>query len=140
MDAKEYLKKVEDNECIIANKQIEMQYWIDMATGISSGMGGERVQATKTSHPMENKVVEASLIDDEIKRLKAEIKEVINTIQLLPRMEYDILYRVYIRHMPIKVASIDAKRSYSWGKAMHNRALNELQKILDARESKNVQK
>ena len=134
MDAKEYLKKVEDNECIIANKQIEMQYWIDLATGITSGMGGERVQATKTSHPMENKVVEASLIDDEIKRLKAEIKEVINTIQLLPKREYDILYKVYIRHMPLKVACIDAKKSYSWGKTIHSKALVGLQRILDERE------
>jgi hypothetical protein len=134
MDAKEYLQRVEDNECIIANKQIEKQYWIDLATGITSGMGGERVQATKTSHPMESKLVEASLIDDEIKVLKAEIKEVINTIQLLPRWEYDILYKVYVQHKPIKVASIDAKKSYSWGKAMHNKALNSLQKILDDRE------
>lgn len=134
MDAKEYLQRVEDNECIIANKQIERQYWIDLARGITSGMGGERVQATKTSHPMESKLVEASLIDDEIRRLKGEIQEVINTIQLLPRGEYDILHKVYVQHMPIKVASIDSKKSYSWGKGLHNKALNSLQKILDDRE------
>lgn len=134
MDAKEYLQKVEDNESIIANKYIEMQYWIDLARGITSGMGGERVQATKTSHPMESKLVEASLIEDEIKRLKAEIKEVINTIQLLPKREYDILYKVYIRHLPIKAASIDAKKSYSWGKMVHAKALDSLQKVLDERE------
>ncbi len=134
MDAKEYLQRVADNECIIANKQIERQYWIDLARGITSGMGGERVQSTKTSHPMESKLVEASLIDDEIRRLKEEIQEVINTIQLLPRSEYDILHKVYVQHMPIKVASIDSKKSYSWGKGLHNKALNSLQKILDDRE------
>jgi len=131
--AREYLEKILHNERIIKNKQIEREYWMELASGITAGMGGERVQSSKTSHPMENKVVEAALIDQEIDRLKKEIAEIIATIELLPVEEYDFLHKVYVQHIPLKDVHVDSGKSYSWAKTMHNRALGRLQYILDER-------
>lgn len=139
MTAKEYLDKIWHNERIIKNKQIEREYWMDLASGISASIGGDRVQSTKTSHPMESKVMEAIKIDEEIDNLKSEIAEIISTIQLLPTDEYDVLHKVYVQHMPIKGVYIESK-SYSWVKSTHKKALEDLQKILDNREkTKTVQ-
>ena len=133
--AKEYLEKILHNERIIKNKQIEREYWMDLASWITASIGGERVQSSKTSHPMENKVVEAALIDQEIDRLKKEIAEVIDTIQQLPTEEYDFVHKVYVQHIPLKEVHVDSGKSYSWAKTMNNRALCSLQYILDKREN-----
>jgi hypothetical protein len=111
---------------------------MDLASGITAGMGGERVQATKTSHPMENKVVEAALIDQEIDRLKKEIADIIGTIQQLPTEEYDFLHKVYVQHLSLKTVQAENERSYSWVTTTHSRALNSLQYILDEREKAGV--
>lgn len=135
MTAREYLEKIWHNERVIKNKQIEREYWMELASGISASIGGERVQSTKTSHPMENKVVEAAIIDQEIDRLKKEIAEIIDTIQLLPTEEYDFLHKVYVQHIPFKNVYVDGGKSSSWAKTVHKKGLNGVQIILDKRES-----
>ena len=132
--AREYLEKIWHNERIIRNKQIERKYWMELAAGITAGMGGDRVQSTKTTHPMENKVVEAALIDQEIDRLKKEIADIIETIQQLPTDEYDFLHKVYVQHLSLKAVQAESEKSYSWVTSTHNRALNSLQYILNERE------
>ena len=132
--AREYLEKIWHNERIILNKEIERKYWLGLATGITANMGGERVQASKTSHPMENQVVEAALIDQEIDRLKKEIADIIDSIQQLPTDEYEFLHKVYIQHLSLKAVQAESKKSYSWATTTHKRALKKLQYILDHRE------
>lgn len=136
--AREYLEKIWHNERIIRNKQIERKYWMELAAGITAGMGGDRVQSTKTTHPMENKVVEAALIDQEIDKLKKEIAEIIETIQKLPTDEYDFLHKVYVQHLSLKEVQAVTGMSYSWTTNTHSRALNNLQYILDEREKAGV--
>ena len=136
--AKEYLEKIWHNERIIRNKQIERKYWMELASGITASMVGERVQSSKTSHPMENKVVEAALIDQEIDRLKKEIAEIIATIEQLPVEEYDFLHKVYVQHLSLKTVQAESERSYSWVTTTHSRALKNLQYILDEREKAGV--
>lgn len=135
MTAREYLEKIWHNERIIRNKQIERKYWMDLASGIAAGMGGERVQSTKDMHPMENKVVEAAIIDQEIDRFKKEIAEIIETIQKLPTEEYDFLHKVYVQRKDMKEIYVDGYKSNSWAKTMHKKALNSLQRVLDERET-----
>jgi len=132
--AKEYLEQIRRNECIIRNKQIERKYWMELASGITAGMGGDRVQSTKNTHPMESKVVEAAMIDQEIDRLKAEIADIISTIQRLPTEEYDFLHKVYVQHLSLKEVQAISEKSYSWVTTTHSRALYSLQYILDHRE------
>ncbi len=134
LTAREYLEKIWHNERIIKNKQIERKYWMELASGISASIGGERVQSSKTSHPMESKVLEAAIIDQEIARLKKEIAEIIETIQMLPTEEYDFVHRVYVQHISMKEVYLEDDKSYSWAKMVHKRALNRLQDILDERE------
>jgi DNA-directed RNA polymerase specialized sigma24 family protein len=83
---------------------------------------------------MENKVVEAALIDQEIDRLKKEIAGIIDTIQKLPTEEYDFLHKAYVQHLSLKEVQSASGMSYSWVTTTHGRALNSLQRILDERE------
>lgn len=80
---------------------------------------------------MENQVIEAVLIEEEIERLKGEIAEIINTIERLKATEYDFLHKMYVQHLSMKTICTTMRKSYSWAKAVHNRALKNLQRILD---------
>lgn len=134
MDAREYLEQIEKNECIIANKQIEKKYWMDIATGTTANVTGERVQTSGDGHAKEKQIVEMVLIDEEIERLKGEIAEIISTLERLKAAEYDFLHKMYVQRLSLKEAQAVMKKSYSWAKSTHNKALLNLQKILDEQE------
>lgn len=134
VEAREYLEQIEKFETIIANKEIEKRYWLDMATGISVKMDGERVQTSGDNHSMENQVVEAVLIDEEIARLKAEIASIIRTLERLKTSDYDFLHKIYIQRMTLK--EIQGGKSYSWATSKHSRALKRLQEILDEKKER----
>lgn len=134
MDAREYLEQIEKNECIIANKQIEKKYWMDIATGTTANVTGERVQTSGDGHAKEKQIVEMVLIDEEIERLKGEIADIISTLERLNSIEYNFLHKMYVQHLSLKEVQAALKKSYSWAKKTHNRALNNLQKILDGQE------
>ena len=136
MDAREYLGIIEKNECIIANKQIEKEYWLGIATGTTSKMGGERVQSSGSKNPMACQVVEAVTIDEEIAMLKAEIAEVIATLQKLSVSDYNFLHKVYVQHLSLKEVQEMMKKSYSWATSKHNEAIRNLQKILDGKKER----
>lgn len=131
MDAREYLEQIEKNECIIANKQIEKKYWLDIATGTTAKVGGERVQTSGDGHNMEKQIVEVVLIDEEIERLKGEIAEIISTLERLNAIEYNLLHKMYVQHLSLKDVCATMRKSYSWAKKAHNRALKNLQRILN---------
>lgn len=135
MDAREYLEQIEKNECIIANKQIEKKYWLDMAKGTTANVTGERVQSSSDGHSMEKQIIEVVLIDEEIERLKGEIAEIISTLQRLKKSEYDFLHKMYVQHLSLKEVQTVSGKSYSWATTTHNRALRNLQKILDGQEN-----
>lgn len=132
MEAKEYLEQIKKNERIIANKRIEKQYWLDMAQGTSVKLGGDRVQTSSNKHPMESQVLEAVTIDEEIARLKEEIAGIIKTIEQLNTEDYCILHKMYVQHLSMKEIQVDVGMSYSWVSTTKNRALRNLQRILDA--------
>ena len=134
MDAREYLEQIEKNECIIANKQIEKKKWLDIATGTTAKVGGERVQTSGDGHTMEKQIVEVVLIDEEIERLKGQIAEIIATLERLRMSEYDFLHKLYVQHLSMKDIQAASGKSYSWATTTHNRALMNLQKILDGQE------
>ena len=134
MDAREYLEQIEKNECIIANKQIEKKYWMDIATGTTANVTGERVQTSGDGHAKEKQIIEMVLIDEEIERLKGEIAEIISTLQKLKKSEYDFLHKMYVQHLSLKEVQAAMKKTYSGAKSTHVRALRNLQKILDGQE------
>ena len=49
-EAQLYLEQVWKQECIIKNKLIEKQQWMDIALGITASMEGEVVQSSGTKN------------------------------------------------------------------------------------------
>lgn len=131
MDAREYLEQIEKYEKMIANKQIEKLYWLEIATGTTAKVGGERVQTSGDGHNMEKQIVEVVLIVEEIDRLKGEIAAIISKLEQLEAKEYDFLHKMYVQHLSLKEIQAVYGKSYSWAKTMHNRALWNLQRILN---------
>lgn len=131
MIAREYLEQIEKNERLIKNKQFEREYWLGLATNTTANLGGERVQTSGNKQPMELQVIEAVQADEEIKRLKQEIADIISTIQRLSAEDYDFLHQVYVQHKSLKEVHIEAGMSYSWATTTHQRALEHLQALLD---------
>ena len=136
MDAREYLEQIEKFEKIIANKEIEKKYWLDMAKGTSVKMDGERVQTSSDGQSMANQVVEAVMIDEEIARLKEQIADIIRTLERLKANDYDFLHKVYIQRKTLKEIHEEKKNSYSWSTSTHSRALRNLQAILDEKKER----
>lgn len=136
MDAREYLEQIEKFEKIIANKEIEKKYWLDMAKGTSVKMDGERVQTSSDGQSMANQVVEAVMIDEEIARLKEQIAGIIRTLERLKTSDYDFLHKVYIQRKTLKEIHEEKKNSYSWATSTHSRALRNLQAILDEKKER----
>lgn len=131
VEAREYLEQIEKNERMIKNKQYERAYWLGMATSTTATLGGDRVQTSGNKQQMELQVVEAAQADEDIKRLKREIADIISTIQRLSVEDYDFLHKVYVQHKSLKVVHCEAHKSYSWATTTHQRALERLQAILD---------
>ena len=134
MDAKSYLNIIKRNRALIRTKTAEKQYWLDMAANASSTMDGDRVQSSGSGHSMEIKVVEAVLIDQEIERLKQEIKDVIHTLERLKPNEYKLLHSVYVQERTLKEFRMDEGKSYSWATTTKRKALRNLQKLLEESE------
>lgn len=148
--ANDYLKQLMKCDAIIENKLSEKEYYKRIASGITSNPGGERVQASGSKQRMADAVAKWVDIDREIDKciddqitLRTEIVGVIQ--QLKSAVEYDILHKMYVGVMTEKpdetiaverltfqqIADLYGK-TYSWATTVHGRALQNVQKILDA--------
>jgi queuine/archaeosine tRNA-ribosyltransferase len=140
MNAKEYLQQLEKIEAIIMNKFDEMQHWINIAKGITTQMGTERVQSTGSKQRMEGAVVEYVSLEQEYKEyiadLKAKHNEIIETMQQLEMDDYIFLHNVYVKKQSFSEVAESCQKSYTWATTQHGKALANLQKILDARKQK----
>ena len=145
MKAKDFLKQVEKLDKLIENKLIEKEQWKSIALGVT--VAGKDVKIKGVLHQMDK--VQASgnpqKMSDAINRyidIEREIdacidelvdtkKEVLNVIEQLNAMEYDILHKVYIQHLTFYDIAAVYDNSYSWVTTIHGRALKNVQKILD---------
>ena len=137
MKAKDYLKQVQKIDVIIKNKIIEKEQWMSMATSTTASSDGERVQSSGSQQKMADVVVryvelEAD-IDRHINSLIATKKDVIEVIEQLPAIEYDILHRVYIQYKDLNDVAAEYGKTYSWITTVHGRALQHVQDVLDKR-------
>lgn len=137
MKAKDYLKQVQKIDVIIKNKIIEKEQWMSMATSTTASSDGERVQSSGSQQKMADAVVryvelEAD-IDRHINSLIATKKDVIEVIEQLPAIEYDILHRVYIQYKDLNDVAAEYGKTYSWITTVHGRALQHVQDVLDER-------
>lgn len=137
MNAKDYLQQVQKIDMIIKNKIIEKEQWMSMATSTTASSDGERVQSSGSQQKMADAVVryvelEAD-IDRHINSLIDTKKDVIEVIEQLPAIEYDILHRVYIQYKDLNDVAAEYGKTYSWITTVHGRALQHVQDVLDER-------
>lgn len=138
MNAKEYLKQIRKLDTMIRNKIAEQQQWKNIALGIVAHNDGERVQSSGNQQKMANAVeryvdIEAE-INESIDKLVATKQEVIETIERLDVIEYDLLHMVYVQYFTLEEVANKCGNSYSWATTVHGRALKNVQKILDSGE------
>lgn len=136
IEAKSYLLQVERLDARIDNKLIERQQWRDIALGITSNIGGERVQSSGGQQKMSEAIEKCLDMEKEINSLIDELietkKKVIDTIEkIYSPTEYKILHMRYIQHISLKDIAIKLNREYSWVTTTHGRALKSVQNILD---------
>ena len=147
MDAVYYLERLEKIDRLIENKLAESEFWRTVATGVTVSVptaivNGETVgmEKVKSSSTTSDKMAEAvaNYVDIEeaykleLGALAEEKREIIHTIEMLPFVEYDVIYRIYVEHKSTQEVADAIDKSRSWVAATHNKAVANLQKILDA--------
>lgn len=135
MKARDYLEQIAEWEAKIRNKEYERKNLYESATAITPNYDGERVQSSSDQQTMANKTNVCVDIDRQIEDLKRKIADVIATIEMLPKEEYELLHNVYVKHMDLTTAAeaMDKCKSYSWARGKHGSALQHLQTIIDRR-------
>lgn len=137
MRAIDYLEQIDAYESKIENKIAEIQRLEALATNISPHLSDAKVSSTLNPHRIQDvwvRLMEArSELLDEVDELVALRTEIIKTLELLPRAEYNVLYKIYISHYTVQ--QVADKNNYT-RQAIYDikdRGLEKLQKILDSR-------
>ena len=156
-EAQLYLEQISKLDATIQNKLVEKTQWMDIALGVTSGgestlvyVNGEngksgkyelqnmgRVQSSGGQQKMASAIDRCLDIEREINvlidRLVDTRLEIIQTIEQLNAAEYDVLHKRYIQGMTPDEIAVKKGKSKSWVDTKHGRALQSVQKILDAR-------
>ena len=131
MTAVEYLQQIKRFDYIIANKLKEHRRWVEVADGMGGFSVGDKVQSSRNLHKGADAISNYIDIEREIDELKRKRQELINTLQLLSPIEYDILYKLYIEDHVLKELASEYHKSYAWVKEKKSKALKHLQEILE---------
>ena len=154
MNAKQYLEQVKKIDKIIFNKQSEIEQWKTIAESITVPII-ERVQTSGNPQKMAeavHRIVEIQNdISECINRYSSIKMDIIKTIEILPAEEYDLLHKVYIgrtinaklpgsskpekitEYMTLKEYASMKNRTYNWATVVYGRALRNVQRELDKR-------
>lgn len=137
MNAKAFLQQIEKLDTLIANTEVDVQFWRDLATNTAVNMSGERVQSSGNHDTTEKAICTYLDLEAEnekrIKELAAIRRDIISVIEQLKPVEYDLLHLVYVQRKTLMDVAIKHDRSYSWATTTHSIALKHVQKILDER-------
>jgi RNA polymerase sigma factor (sigma-70 family) len=131
-----YLSRIEELDIKLKRVQENKERWLDIATNVTSSMGGERVQTSGNVQKMEDAIINSMDYDERIVELNKERDEIIKTIEQLPFKEYNVLYMKYVDRWGYYDIASSCGKSYSWVTSVHGRALQSLKKILDRRNEK----
>lgn len=136
MNAKDFLKQLQKINVIITNKLIEKEQWLDIAAGTTQQIR-ERVQSSGSKQTMADAVINYVTVEEKIdaciKEQMAAKQDILNVIEQLNAIEYDILHKVYVQNITLCDVAIIYDKTYSWITTMHGNALKSVQKILDER-------
>lgn len=139
MKAREYLGQLEIIETRIQNIQYDIQQLKELALTVTPAYEGERVQSSgnlqRTASAVDRWVDRERQMDEEIDRLVDLRLEILDTIESLKKpKEAGVLHMLYIQNKSFKEVAVRYDKSVSWATSVHGRALQSLQKVLDARE------
>jgi DNA-directed RNA polymerase specialized sigma24 family protein len=135
VQAEEYVKRIKKIDALTRNKQSEIDRLRAAATGLAGFASGESVQSTKNPHKSQDAIAKYCDLESEISALTAERKAIIKTLEKLPTLDYDFLFKLYAEDYTLKELASEFKRSYDWAKWKKRNALEKLQAILDEEKS-----
>lgn len=135
MKAKEYLERIKKLDALLEDKLAEHDRWVEIAKSMGAFSTGEKVQSTKKPDKMADAVAHyVDLEKESIDELLKERATIINTIELLPLIEYKVLYMLFVQRKDFYDIAKEYGKSYSWATTMKGNAMKRLQGILDERE------
>lgn len=129
MTAREYVGQLERIDILLASKSAEKLRWKALALDTGARQSGDKVQGSGNQQKMAGAVENAVDIDAEIASLQAQRHEITRTLERLQVDEFWMLNTVYGKHVSIGQAAWERGKSYSWGRTLHNRAMENLEKI-----------
>ena len=131
MTAERYLEQIKKIDAIITNKLKEYKRWVDVAEGLGGFSVGEKVQTSRNLQQIPDAIGRYIDIEREIAEYNKQRAAIIANLEKLPRIEYDLLYKLYVEGFSAKELAYHFDRSYDWVKKVRRRALEKLQSIID---------
>lgn len=135
MEAEQYLQRIKKIDALTRNKRNEINRLKAAATGLAGFAASESVQSTKNPHKAQDAIAKYCDLESEISALTAERKEIIKTLEKLPALDYDFLFKFYVEDYTLKELASEFRRSYDWAKWKKRNALEKLQAILNEEKS-----
>ena len=132
MRAETYLDRIKKIDAMIRNKLRDHERWVEAAEGLGVDAVGERVQTSRNLHRGSDAIGNYIDIESEIRALKQERQEIIQTIEQLPSAEYEVIYMLYVHNYTMKEIAYHKRKSYDWVKAKKRNGLMLVQAVLDA--------
>lgn len=144
MDAKEYLQQVRNADIMVKDKMEELAQLEALATKINALSEGERVQSSGSQDKMADTVCRIADLKAEIQteidnllKLKRDVRNVINQVSEPALMS--VLHKRYLqynektlRFKSWEKISVDMDCSYQWVCKLHEKALQEVEKIINS--------
>lgn len=137
LNAKEFLLQVRKYDYLIQNRLEEICMLKEKAKMLGSvSIAEEKVCTSKNVDIMQDALVDYVQQEEKLKEEIAQCwekrAEVIEYIDKLGNIEYDLLHKVYVQGKTLYEVAYMNDRTYSWATTVHGRALKNLQAILDA--------
>ena len=141
MKAKTYLKQIEKMNAKINCLNEELEYLNALATRTTSVLGGERVQSSGSKERMADCTVKmadmCSRINEEIDRLIDYKDEAWKIIEQCEPECITLISKRYFQFKPWEEIAVDMNFTYQWvSGGLHQKALAQVQKVLDERMGK----
>lgn len=134
MTAEKYLEQIGKIDSVIINKLNDYRRWVEIAEGIGGFSVGERVQTSRNLHRGADAIGCYLDIESEIKALREKRQSIIDTIELLPRDEYKVIYKIFVEGCMLKEIPSFLNMSYGTAKKIKCDALGRIQDFLDKKE------
>lgn len=134
MNAETYLDRIKKIDSMIKNKLRDYQRWVEQADGLGGAALGERVQSSRNLHRGSDAIDTYIDLEREINALKQERQRIIETIEQLPSLEYDVIYKLYVENYTLKEIAHHFSKCYDWARYKKQDAINLVQALLDAKQ------